>query len=593
MIDLASIYHRSGDNYCYLQNGDTLHIHIRTKIANVKEIELIYGDQYEMIDYHWVSQRITMEKSGSDSLFDYWHCTITNKKRVRYGFIIRDNEQQITYTEKGFFPFIPEDAGYYFCLPYLHQKDVFTPPSWVSTTVWYQIFPERFRNGNSSLNPADIAPWGQEEPGLWNFFGGDFQGIIDSLDYLSDLGINGIYLTPIFHAKSNHKYDTINYLEVDPQFGDTEMLKRLVKECHERGIRVMLDAVFNHCGYQFPPFQDVLKNKDNSRYKDWFHIHKFPLKENDTLNYETFGFYETMPKFNTTNPEVKDYLLHVAQYWIKECDIDGWRLDVANEIDHDFWRSFRSVVKDLKPDLFILGEIWHDSLPWLRGDQFDSVMNYPLLTKALQFFAYDMISSQQFMEEMTTTIQSYPDTVNKVLFNIIGSHDTPRIMHECSYRKERVKLLFTFLLTYPGTPCIYYGDEIGLGGGSDPGCRKCMPWNPDEHDEELKSFVKRLIQVRKQSSFLINNGSFYFLSQSDSCLAYYTKKDDEILLTVINKSDMEAQFLLPFPLRGKKISLLLTEEEYAAESDDLAVILGPYECSILRFDMNYEFIHAR
>lgn len=593
MIDLASIYHRSGDNYCYLQNKDALHIRIRTKKANVTEIELIYGDQYEIVDYQWVSQRLSMEKSGSDSLFDYWHCTIRNKKRVRYGFILRDSEQQVTYTEKGFFPFIPEDAGFYFCLPYLHLKDVFTPPSWVSQTIWYQIFPERFRNGDSSLNPVDTAQWGQEEPGLYNFFGGDLQGIMDCLDYLTDLGITGIYLTPIFHAKSNHKYDTINYLEVDPQFGDREMLKYLVKECHNRGIRVMLDAVFNHCGDHFPPFQDVLKNEERSRYKDWFHIHKFPLKENDMLHYETFGFYEAMPKFNTANPEVKEYLLHVAKYWITECDIDGWRLDVANEIDHEFWRSFRAVVKSLKPDIFILGEIWHDSLPWLRGDQFDSVMNYPLLTKALQFFAYDMISPQQFMEEMTTTLQAYPDTVNNVLFNIIGSHDTPRILHECSYRKERVRLLFTFLFTYPGTPCIYYGDEIGLGGGSDPGCRKCMPWNTEEHDTELKEFVKRLIQVRKQSSPLINNGTFYFLSQPDSCLAYYTKEEEEILLTVINKSDKEAQFLLPFPLRGKKISLLLTEEEYAAESDDLAVILGPYECSILRFNMNYEYIHTR
>lgn len=593
MIDLASIYHRSDGNYCYLQNGDTLHIRIRTKRANVNEMEIIYGDQYEMSDYHWVSHRMMMEKSGTDSLFDYWHCSISNKKRIRYGFIIKDNEQQITYTEKGFFPFVPNDAGYYFCLPYLHEKDVFSPPSWVSSTIWYQIFPERFRNGDSSLNPIDTAPWGQEEPELWNFFGGDFQGIIDSLDYLSDLGITGIYLTPIFHAKSNHKYDTINYLEVDPQFGDTEMLKKLVKECHNRGIRVMLDAVFNHCGYHFPPFQDVLKNKEKSRYKDWFHIHKFPLKEANTINYETFGFYEAMPKFNTANQEVKEYLLHVAKYWITECDIDGWRLDVANEIDHDFWRSFRSAVKDLKPDLFILGEIWHDSLPWLRGEQFDSVMNYPLLTKALQFFAYDMISAKQFMEDMTTTLHAYPSTVNNVLFNIIGSHDTPRILHECSYRKERVKLLFTFLFTYPGTPCIYYGDEIGLGGGADPGCRKCMLWNSREHDEKLKEFVKRLIQVRKQSSFLINSSNFYFLTNTDSCLAYYSKNEAEIILTVINKSEAEAQFLLPFPLRGKKISLLLTDEEYAAESDDLAVILGPYESSILRFNMNYEYIHVR
>jgi len=593
MIDLTSIYHRCGDNYCYLLNAETLQIRIRTKKDNINQVELIYGDPYHIIDYVWVSNRKEMKKVGSDSLFDYWQCTLTNQKRIRYGFILKSGDQQVTYTEKGIYAFIPEDIGFYFCMPYLHKKDVFSPPSWVKETIWYQIFPERFRNGDSSLNPEHTIPWGQEEPNLWNFFGGDFQGIIDSIDYLCDLGINGIYLTPIFHAKSNHKYDTIDYLKVDPHFGDTELLKKLVHACHDRGIRVMLDAVFNHCGYYFPPFQDVLERGEESRYKDWFHINGFPLKENGQVNYDTFGFYEEMPKFNTANPEVKKYLLNVAKHWITECDIDGWRLDVANEVDHDFWREFRKVVKSTKPDLFILGEIWHDSLPWLRGDQFDSVMNYPLLAKSLQFFAYDMISSQQFIEDMTKNLYAYPSTVSSVLFNIVGSHDTPRVLHECNYRKERVKLLFTFLMTFPGSPCIYYGDEIGLGGGSDPGCRKCMPWNIHEQDLDLKSYIKRLIQLRKQSMLVSSNSEFYFLPSSPSCLAYYSKKDGEILLTVINKGAEETHFLLPFPLRGKKISILLTEEEYAAESDDLAVTLGPYESSILHFDMNYEFISTR
>ncbi|KAB7664700.1 glycoside hydrolase family 13 protein [Bacillus sp. B1-b2] len=592
-IDLPSIYHRSGDNYCYLLDESTLQIRIRTKKDNIDQIELIYGDQYEISDYRWNTHRIEMKKVGNDSLFDYWQGTLVNQKRVRYGFTLFSNYDHITYTEKGFFPFVPENPGFYFCMPYLHKKDVFTPPSWVHQTIWYQIFPERFRNGDSSLNPNATIAWGQEEPSYDNFFGGDIQGIIDALDYLQDLGINGIYLTPVFHAKSNHKYDTIDYLQIDPQFGDTAMVKKLVEECHKRHIRVMLDAVFNHCGYEFPPFQDVIDNGESSRYKDWFHIHHFPLKEKENLTYDTFGFYEQMPKFNTANHEVKEYLLHVAKHWIIECNIDGWRLDVANEIDHDFWREFRTVVKKLKPDLFILGEVWHDSLPWLRGDQFDSTMNYPFLTKALQFFAYDMITAVQFTNEMTTNYYAYPTPINQVLFNILGSHDTPRILHECSYRKERVKLLFTFLLTHPGSPCIYYGDEVGLGGGSDPGCRKCMPWDDNKQDLELKAYIKRLIQVRKQSILFTNNSEFCYLPASNSCIAYLTQTKGEILLTILNKSAEETQYLLPFPLRGKKISLLLTEEEYAAESDDLAVILGPFESSILHFDMNYEFVQVR
>jgi len=584
MIDLTSIYHRAVDNYCYLHDSETLHIRIRTKKDNVSDIEIIYGDQYETAHYKWVTFRQGMKKTGSDSLFDYWQGAIkSDHKRVRYGFILKDFEQQITLTEKGFSAFIPEDTGWYFCFPYMHKQDLFSPPSWVYETIWYQIFPERFRNGDASLNPDNTIEWGSAEPSLTNFFGGDFQGIMESLDYLEDLGITGIYLTPIFYAKSNHKYDTMDYFKIDPQFGDIDLFRRLVEECHNRGIRVMLDAVFNHSSDQFPPFQDVLVNGQNSRYKDWFHINQFPPKEENKIHYETFGFYENMPKLNTSNPEVKKYLFEIASYWIKECNIDGWRLDVANEIDHCFWREFRSTVKALKPDLFILGEVWHDALPWLRGDQFDSVMNYPVLSKSLQFFAYDLLSAQQFIEDMTTILHQYSDNVNHLLFNIVGSHDTPRILNECQYRKERVKLLFTFLMTYPGTPCIYYGDEIGLDGGSDPGCRKCMPWQEEQHDLDLKNYLKTLIRIRKETPLLTFDGPLFFLPPVEKCFAYYKENDTEYIVVILNHSDQEIHYTLPFSLKGKKITMLMDRHEYAAEADELTIVMKPYESSILSF----------
>ncbi|MGP7817943.1 alpha-glycosidase [Niallia sp. 01092] len=584
MIDLTSIYHRAADNYCYLFDEETLHIRIRTKRDNVLEIVLLYGDQYEIVDHQWITSLQPLEKIGSDSLFDYWQVAIkAEHKRIRYGFILKNTEQEMTLTEKGFFSFIPEDSGFFFCFPYMHKSDVFSSPDWVQQTIWYQIFPERFRNGDPLLNPAHTVEWGQEEPSLTNFFGGDFQGIIDSLDYLQDLGINGIYLTPIFLANSNHKYDTIDYFTIDPQFGNINLLKKLVEECHNRGIRVMLDAVFNHCSVEFLPFQDVLDKGEKSLYKDWFHIHKFPLKDGDTINYETFGFYEYMPKLNTANEEVKQYLLKAAAYWIAECQIDGWRLDVANEIDHQFWRDFRTTVKAIKPDLFILGEVWHDSVSWLRGDQFDSVMNYPFLHKSLQFFSYDIISAHQFTEDLTTILHSYSDNINQVLFNILGSHDTPRVLNECRFRKERVRLLFTFLFTFPGTPCIYYGDEIGLDGGNDPGCRKCMPWQEEQQDLELKDYIKTLISIRKETSLLTSKGTLYFLPAVNNCLAYYKQKDNQVVFVLINNSDTEIDYVLPFSLSGKKINLLLTQQEYAAESDELSVTLAPYESNILSF----------
>src|SRR5699024_5658775 len=209
-------------------------------------------------------------------------------------------------------------------------------------------------------------------------------GIIKHLDYLVDLGINGIYFTPIFKAHSNHKYDTIDYMEIDPQFGDKSTFKELVKACHEKGIRIMLDAVFNHSGYYFSQFQDVLEKGENSKYKNWFHIKDFPIQTDPVPNFDSFAFTSHMPKLNTEHPDVKQYLLDVATYWIKEFDIDGWRLDVANEVDHQFWREFRTAVKSVKQDVYILGEIWHDSMPWLQGDQFDAVMNYPFTNSAIE-----------------------------------------------------------------------------------------------------------------------------------------------------------------------------------------------------------------
>lgn len=338
-----AIYHRPGNSFAYAYDDQTLHIRIRTKKGDVQKASLLYGDPYDWTKDGWQTSLAPMQLSGTDEWFDYYFIDIKPPhRRLRYGFILESNNETVCYTEKGFYQDPPlDDTAYYFCFPFLNAIDVFRAPSWVKDTVWYQIFPERFANGDTSIDPDGALPWGSEEPKPNNFFGGDFQGVIDHIDYLVKLGITGIYFTPIFKAKSNHKYDTINYLEIDPQFGDKETFKKLVKVCHENGIKVMLDAVFNHSGFYFEPFQDVLANEENSRYKDWFYLHQFPIQTEPRPNYDTFAFEKTMPKLNTEHPEVREYLLKVARYWIEEFDIDGWRLDVANEVDHSFWRDFR------------------------------------------------------------------------------------------------------------------------------------------------------------------------------------------------------------------------------------------------------------
>jgi glycosidase len=515
----------------------------------VDNVTLIFGDPYDWCDGQWLNETITMKKSGSNELYDFWFVAVSPKfRRMRYGFQLTDQQETLFYTELGFFDKDPDDTACYFCFPFLNHADVFQAPSWVKDTIWYQIFPERFANGDPLLNPKDTLVWGKADPTPTNFFGGDFQGVIDHLDYLAELGINGIYFTPIFKAYSNHKYDTIDYMEIDPQFGNKETFRCLVQACHKRGIRVILDAVFNHSGYYFAPFQNVLKNQEKSIYRDWFHIWDLPVKTEPTPNYDTFAFGASMPKLNTENPDTKKYLLDVARYWIKEFDIDGWRLDVANEVDHTFWRDFRKVVKDSKHDAYIVGEIWHDALPWLQGDQFDAVMNYTFTNVVIDFFAKNKLKPSQFANTITDVLHMYSANVNEVSFNLLDSHDTPRILTLANENIDRVKLLYLFQLTFIGTPCIYYGDEIGMTGGQDPGCRACMVWDKDNENNDLLEYVTALIHLRKSDALFGNDARFRFLrTDDDKGLIIFEKYNaNNRAVFVVNNSEVAIETELGF-----------------------------------------------
>jgi cyclomaltodextrinase / maltogenic alpha-amylase / neopullulanase len=581
-----AIYHRPKDNYAYACTNGSLHIRLRSKRDDLQSVSLIFGDPYHWEEGKWINQEQKLVKTGSDQLFDYWFTSVTPPfRRLKYGFSLTDEEETIYYTEKGFMNERPTDTGECFAFPFINSIDIFNAPSWVKDTVWYQIFPERFGNGNPANNPEGTLEWGSTEPTPTNFFGGDLEGVIHHIDYLKELGITGIYFTPIFKAHSNHKYDTIDYLEIDPQFGDNETFKRLVEVCHENGIKIMLDAVFNHSGFYFPQFQDVLEKGEQSRFKDWFHTREFPLQTEPMPNYDTFAFTPFMPKLNTENPEVKEFLLEVGRYWVREFDIDGWRLDVANEVDHAFWREFRHEVKKIKSDLYILGEIWHDSMPWLRGDQFDAVMNYPFTTNILNLFAKKTIGNKEFIENMVTVLHMYPKNVNEVAFNLVGSHDTPRILTECDEDIRKVKLIYAIMLTFVGTPCIYYGDEIGITGVQDPGCRKCMEWDESKQNRDLFDHTKKLIQLRLDHPLLANDGELTFIPSDyhETCLAYTKSNGTNSFLIIINTEDKEVNYPLPFNLKGKKIRNAWTNEEYAAESDELTVSLSGYGFSILEF----------
>ncbi|MDE1243528.1 glycoside hydrolase family 13 protein [Vibrio aestuarianus] len=531
MITRSSLIHtvKSADSYAY--DEKTLHLRLKSAKGEIDRVGLWIGDPYRWAEggldggnlggsdaHGWVGgNEIPMQLEGVTEHHDHWFAEFTPpKRRSRYGFILYGKDgEKIVFGEKRTVDLdcqaIEEkelsNLSNFFCFPYINPKDVLKTPYWIKSTVWYQVFPERFANGRPEISPKGAEPWGSV-PTSHNFMGGDLWGVIEHLDYLQELGINGLYLCPIFTANTNHKYDTVDYFNVDPHFGGNEAFRTLIQKAHERGMKVMLDAVFNHIGDQHPFWLDVVNNGEKSPYADWFWINQFPVyPETDksewdcwNFNYETFGNVLEMPKLNTEHLPCRQYLLEVARYWVEEFDIDGWRLDVANEVDHQFWREFRNVVKQVKPDCYILGEIWHEGMPWLRGDQYDSLMNYPMTQAITDYFALDAHNKQQFMETVTSAYLAYPRNVNEAMFNLLESHDTTRLISLCGKDLRRAKLAYLFMFTQVGAPCIYYGGEVAMEGQKGMGLednRRCMNWSPNQTELDFKAFIQHLIELRK------------------------------------------------------------------------------------------------
>ncbi|MWC26997.1 alpha-glycosidase [Paenibacillus sp. MMS18-CY102] len=581
-MNIEAIHHQARSSWASANAGQSVSIRIRTKRDDASAVTLVYGDKYD-----WAStlQQAAMDKWISDERFDYWEASVKPPHgRLSYRFHVLSTDEHIWYAERWHKNVPYEDAFGNFEFPYVSIADVFTPPAWVKDAVFYQIFPDRFANGDPSINPKDVEPWGGT-PTIDNYFGGDLQGVIDKLDYLAKLGVNAIYFNPLFQAASYHKYDTIDYFAVDRHFGDIGTLKRLVSECHKRGIRVMLDAVFNHAGRYFPPFIDVLENGSASPYADWFLVHEWPIiDKRGATTYETFGFEPHMPKFNTANPIVRDYLLNVARFWIEECDIDGYRLDVANEVDHAFWRKFRELVKALKPDAYILGEIMHDSMPWLQGDQLDGIMNYPVTDFILKFMVKDVLDAREFADAVGGWMALYPHQVNETAFNLLSSHDIPRLLTLCQGNIDRMMLATMFQFTYPGAPCIYYGDEVGLTGEGDPDNRKCMEWDESRQNQELLHFFAQTIALRKQYEAL-RSGMFRFLQASPGShqIAYERKNDHEHFIIAMNASPEPQSLILALP-EGHWQNVWNSKAKLAARTNEgnVTIQLPPYGFQIFK-----------
>jgi cyclomaltodextrinase / maltogenic alpha-amylase / neopullulanase len=422
-------------------------------------------------------------------------------------------------------------------------------PSWVKDAVFYQIFPERFANGDATNDPEGVERWGGR-PTSRNFFGGDLQGIIDHLGYIQDLGANAIYLNPIFEATTNHKYNTTDYMRIDAQFGDDAVFKRLVDSCHARGIRVVIDGVFNHTGVAFFPFADVKAKGDLSPYKDWYTFHGFPVSSPSHPNYECWWGYGSLPKLRTENPAVREYLFAVARKWTS-MGIDGWRLDVPNEIPHEFWIEWRKVVKSINPDCYIVGEIWDNAAAWLQGDQFDAVMNYRFRDQVLKFLVQGKSSPSAFDTALAHQRNDYPECVDFALQNLLGSHDTERLLTLCDRNENRVRLTTLFQMTYPGAPMIYYGDEIGMEGGKDPACRGTMIWDEQKQRVELRKWFKAVIALRRAHP-VWRYGTFETLRADDATGAYVfaRRSGGTCGVVAINASPEAARVAVPLSATG-------------------------------------------
>ncbi len=376
-----------------------------------------------------------------------------------------------------------------------------TVPPWVQDAVFYQIFPDRFRNGDPSLRPPNARPWG-DPPTSDSFFGGDLRGISHGLDHICGLGATALYLTPVFASPSNHKYDTIDYYSVDPQFGDEHTLRDLVGEAHARGMRVVLDGVFNHCSLEHPLFRDVRTKGPASSYWDWFTVYGDRIVQQPEPNYACWGGVRTMPEWNHDHPEVSDYLLDVVRYWIRSCDIDGWRLDTVEYLPPDFVLKVRQAAKEEKPDAFVLGEVMGTAASWFKHKAIDGTMHYRLWEALVGFAAQGSLDGTAFSRFVRFMWRSYPPRNGRACYTLLGSHDKARFLTLSGGDARRLRLGAALLFALPGAPAVYYGDEVGLEGGGDPDCRRCFPWDTEQWDQDTLELFQRLITLRHKTPVL-------------------------------------------------------------------------------------------
>ena len=543
-MEYSAIFHDMDKRFCYAIEKDLFVIRVQVKKDDMKEIILHYEDKYIPMEREDTRKTIVMKKVATSQFHDYYEAQVRmHLICLRYFFEFTDMQGEKVYY--GNYEFDKESITnrdrMFDCPQNLREEEMFEVPDWAANKVVYQIFPSRF----AASQPVDKKLWYKAPITPMDDLHGDLRGIIDHLDHIQDLGIDVIYMTPSFKSDSCHKYDTIDYYEIDPSFGTKEDLKELVQKAHDRGMKVVMDAVFNHTGKEFFAFKDILEKGEKSKYLDWYYIDELPLKGKwgEIPNFLCFGYYGGMPKLNLKNPEVEKYITDVACYWIRECDIDGWRLDVGDEISHFFWKRFRRAIKAVKKDMLIIGEIWHYAGDFLEGDEWDTVMNYPFYLNLIDLLADEKISVSQFVQNLGYLKGRLHKKCYPLMWNLIDSHDTARFLHLCKDNKKKQHLAAAFQLLLPGMPMIYYGDEYAMPGANDPDCRRGMYWDEEYQDKEMFEWYKQLLQVRKKYKCIVEGELIEAITRDEEeTIVLIRKNGEETIALIFNCSNHTKEF---------------------------------------------------
>lgn len=507
-INRSAVRHIPTSQYAFALTEDSVTIRLQAAKGNLERCTLFWGDR-ACPESPVRFTMAPMQVEWQDSCFDFFEITLEEiPRRLCYYFLLEKGEEKVFYYENEFHDdlpdfvledgFVVEGRSEYYQYPYILRSEILKMPEWFEHAVVYNIFPDSFADGKAHIEGKERQLTDEKGKVHRAKCGGTIRGILENLDYIKEIGFNCLYLNPIFGAGEYHKYDIMDYFHVDPCLGTDDDFQLLVEKVHEKEMHIIIDGVFNHCSWESPFFEDVMKFGEDSAYRDWFYELTFPVKrptEGEVPEYACFAYEPRMPKLDTSNLKVQEYFGKVGRYWIEHFKADGWRLDVANEIDKNFWRYFRKEVKQANPDAVLIGEVWENAELWLKGDMLDSTMNYDFRKHCRDFFVFGKISADEFADRMTDMLLRYPIQLARGQLNLLDSHDVGRFLSLCDGKEEKWRLAFLCLCMSPGVPSVFYGDEKGLTGMKESEYRQPMAWDKDV--PETENFVKQILQIRK------------------------------------------------------------------------------------------------